>query len=233
MRSANRLNTQMRTIEFIPHFLLHADGSCLVSFGNTKVICAATIENKVPLFLKNTGKGWINAEYSLLPCSTHTRIDREVSKGQPSGRTHEIQRLIARSLRSAVDLDALGEKQIKVDCDVIQADGGTRVASICGGCVALAYALKKMHFKKSPLKYFVAGISCGILNDQVIIDLDYNEDSAAQVDANFVFTQDNQLVEVQGTGENGTFSDEQLIDMLRLAKNNMHAIFAAQKGAVR
>jgi len=234
MRVSNRNFNQCRDIRFIPNYIKHAEGSCLVSFGNTKVICTATLEDKVPIFQKGTGKGWISAEYGMLPRATNTRTDREAVKGKQSGRTQEIQRLISRSLRAAVDLSALGEKQVKIDCDVIQADGGTRTASICGGCVALNLALRKAKCKSNPFKHFVAAISCGIIGDgQAIVDLDYNEDSTAIVDSNFVMMDNGQIVEIQGTGENGSFSEDQLFQMYNLAKVAIADIIELQKAAVK
>jgi ribonuclease PH len=207
MRISGRQKNELRKIEIIPDYLAHPEGSCLISFGNTKVLCAATVEERVPVFLRGTGQGWITAEYSLLPSSTQTRTEREAVKGKQSGRTHEIQRLIGRSLRSSLDLAVLGEKQIKIDCDVIQADGGTRTASICGACVALGLALKKMKFRQSPFKHLVGAISCGIVDGEIVLDLDYIEDSGAEIDANFVMIDSGELVEVQATGENGFFKD--------------------------
>lgn len=229
MRISGRANDEMRKIEVIPDYLSHAEGSCLISFGNTKVLCAVTFEDRVPVFLKGTGKGWISAEYSLLPRSTSTRTDREAVKGKQSGRTHEIQRLIGRSLRASLSLDDLGERQIKIDCDVIQADGGTRTASVCGACIALGLAIKKMKFKHNPFKHLVAGISCGIVAGNSVIDLDFIEDSNAEIDANFVFTDIGDLVEVQATGENGLFNDKQLSEMLSLAREGAKKIFDIQK----
>ena len=229
MRSSKRANDELRKIEMIPNYLSHAEGSCFISYGNTKVLCAVTIEEKVPLFLKGTGKGWVSAEYSLLPRSTETRTEREAIKGKQSGRTVEIQRLIGRSLRACLDLELLGERQIKVDCDVIQADGGTRTASISGACVALGLAMKKLRFKHNPFIHLVAGISCGIVDDEVILDLDYGEDSRAQIDANFVTLENGKIVEVQATGENGCFDDSQLSEMLTLAKKGAAQIFEMQK----
>ena len=229
MRFENRSSDKMRKVEMIPNYLKHAEGSCLVSFGNTKVLCAASVDEKVPPFLRGTGQGWITAEYSLLPRSTSTRTDREAVKGKQSGRTHEIQRLIGRSLRAAVDLTALNEKQIKIDCDVIQADGGTRTASICGACVALGLAIKWMNLPRNPLKHLVAAVSCGMINDEVLLDLDYSEDSTAQVDANFVMIETGRLIEVQATGEQGTISDEQLLQMIKFARAGLQEIFEMQK----
>lgn len=234
MRLSRREFNQRRDISFVTNYVKHAEGSCLVSFGETKVICTATVEDKVPPFQKGTGLGWISAEYGMLPRATNTRTDREAVKGKQTGRTQEIQRLISRSLRAAVDLKALGERHIKIDCDVIQADGGTRTASICGGCVALYLAIQKMHCRSNPFKHFVAAISCGIMKDQqAVVDLNYDEDSTAVVDSNFVLLDNGQIVEVQGTGENGTFSEDQLYQLLNLAKPAITEIIALQKAAVK
>ncbi len=226
MRVDGRKNDEIRHVEIIPNYLKHAEGSCLISFGETKVLCAATVEDKVPSFLKGTGQGWITAEYSLLPRSTENRTEREAVKGKQSGRTHEIQRLIGRSLRTAVDLTALGEKQVKIDCDVIQADGGTRTASICGACVALGLALKKLNVK---LKHLVAAISCGVVNNEVLLDLNYAEDSQAEVDANFVMVETEDLVEIQATGERALLRDRQLLQMLAYSRNGLNKIFEMQR----
>lgn len=234
MRVSRRNFNECRKIEFTSNYIKHAEGSCLVCFGDTKVICTATVEDKVPFFQKGTGNGWISAEYGMLPRATDTRNDREAAKGKQSGRSLEIQRLIGRSLRAAVDLRSLGEKHIKIDCDVIQADGGTRTASICGGCVALNLALRKIHANPKTFKTFVAAISCGILkDDQAVVDLDYAEDSSAIVDSNFVMTESGLLVEVQGTGENGNFSEDQLWQMMSLAKSAIKDIVVLQKEAVK
>ena len=229
MRISGRKNNESRKVQMIPDYLKYAEGSCLISFGNTRVICAATVENKVPLFLKGTGKGWVTAEYSLLPRATQTRTEREVIKGRQSGRTHEIQRLIGRSLRAAMDLEILGERQIKIDCDVIQADGGTRTASVCGACVALGLAIKRMRLKHNPFRNLVAAISCGVVNGEVVLDLDYTEDSQAETDANFVMLDSGDLVEVQATGENGVFDDKQLLEMLNYSREGLKPIFEMQK----
>ena len=226
MRIDGRKNDEIRKVEIIPNYLIHAEGSCLISFGKTKVLCAATVEDKVPSFLKGTGRGWVTAEYSLLPRSTETRTEREAVKGKQSGRTHEIQRLIGRSLRAAVDLSALGERQIKIDCDVIQADGGTRTASICGACVALGLALKNLNLN---LKHLVAAVSCGVINGEVLLDLDYSEDSQAEVDANFVMVDTEDLVEIQATGERSLLKDRQLLQMLTYSRNGLNKIFELQK----
>ena len=213
---------QMREITFEKNINIHADGSCLVKFGNTHVLCLATIEEKVPRWLKNTGKGWVTAEYGMLPRSTNTRMEREAAKGKQSGRTQEIQRLIGRSLRSIVDLDNLGERQIKIDCDVIQADGGTRTASISGGFISLYLAIEKLknnyNLQKPIVKNFIGAVSTGIVNNKAVLDLDYNEDSEAQVDANFVICDSNEISEIQVTGEEFFFNDNQFTEMFSLAK---------------
>tara|TARA_B100000575_G_scaffold293658_1_gene305813 strand:- start:18275 stop:18958 length:684 start_codon:yes stop_codon:yes gene_type:complete len=223
----------MREISFEKNINIHADGSCLVKFGNTHVLCLATIDEKVPHWLKNTGKGWITAEYGMLPRSTNTRMDREAAKGKQSGRTQEIQRLIGRSLRSVTNLSDLGEKQIKIDCDVIQADGGTRTASISGAFVSLYMAIKKLrqqyNIQKPVIKNYIAAVSTGIVDNKLLLDLDYNEDSAAEVDANFVMTATNQISEVQVTGEEFLFEDSQLNEMLDLAKKGIREIIQKQK----
>ena len=229
MRISGRANNELRKVKIIPDFLDHAEGSCLISFGNTKVICAATVENKVPPFLKGSRTGWISAEYSLLPRSTNVRTEREAVKGRQTGRTHEIQRLIGRSLRTAVSLEDLGERQIKIDCDVIQADGGTRTASICGACVAMGLAIKKMRFKHNPLKNLVAAVSCGVVDGSVLLDLDFSEDSKAEVDANFVMVDTGGLVEIQATGEKSTFNSEQLSEMMEFSRIAIEQIFEIQK----
>jgi len=229
MRNDGRKNDELRKIEIIPNYLEHAEGSCLISFGKTKVLCAATVEERVPAFLRGTGQGWITAEYSLLPRSTETRTEREAVKGKQSGRTHEIQRLIGRSLRATTDLVALGERQIKIDCDVIQADGGTRTASISGACVALGLAVKSLKLETNPLKHLVAAVSCGILDGEVILDLDYSEDSNTEVDANFVMVENGDLVEIQATGEKGLLRDRQFLQMLAYSRNGVEKIFEMQK----
>ena len=229
MRNDGRKNDEIRKVEIFPNYLEHAEGSCLISFGKTKVLCAATVEEKVPSFLRGTGQGWVTAEYSLLPRSTETRTERESVKGKQSGRTHEIQRLIGRSLRASVDLAALGERQIKIDCDVIQADGGTRTASICGACVALGLAVKSLELETNLIKHLVAAVSCGIINGEVLLDLDYSEDSQAEVDANFVVVESGDLVEIQATGEKGLLKDRQLLQMLTYSRNGLNQIFEMQK----
>ena len=229
----DRAFNEIREIVFEKNINIHAEGSCLVKFGNTQVICTASIDEKTPPWLRGSGKGWVTAEYSMLPRSTNTRIDRESTKGKLSGRTQEIQRLIGRSLRSVINLKNLGERQIKIDCDVIQADGGTRTASISGGFVALYLAIdnlkKNYNIEKTIIKNFVAAISVGIIENKVCIDLDYNEDSAAEVDANFVICDNGKISEIQATGEEYFFSEEQYQDMFKLAKVGIEKIIAKQK----
>ena len=227
----------MREISFEKNVNIHADGSCLVKFGNTHVLCLATIDEKVPHWLKNTGKGWVTAEYGMLPRSTNTRMDREAAKGKQSGRTQEIQRLIGRSLRSIVDLSNLGERQIKIDCDVIQADGGTRTASISGGFISLYLAIEKLknnyNLQKPIIKNFIGAVSTGIVENKSILDLDYNEDSAAQVDANFVICDSDEISEIQVTGEEFFFNDNQFTEMFTLAKIGVKEIISKQKEALK
>jgi ribonuclease PH len=233
MRPSGRSADQIREISMELGFSRYAEGSCLIKFGNTHVLCTATLEDKAPPFLKGTGKGWITGEYGMLPRSTHDRMPREAAKGKQSGRTQEIQRLVGRSLRAAVDMDALGECQIRVDCDVIQADGGTRTASISGGYVALYQCLQKMVadgvLKKVPIKHQVAAISCGVYKGHPILDLDYDEDSSAETDANFVMTGKGQIIEVQGTAEEKPFSEEELLRMMRLARMGIEQITKMQR----
>ena len=223
----------MREISFEKNVNIHADGSCLVKFGNTHVLCLASIDEKVPHWLKNSGKGWVTAEYGMLPRSTNTRMDREASKGKQSGRTQEIQRLIGRSLRSIIDLENLGERQIKIDCDVIQADGGTRTASISGGFVALYQAISKIkknyNIQKTIVKHFIGAVSIGIIDNKPLLDLDYNEDSKAQVDANFVICDTGSISEIQVTGEEFFFTDNQYNEMYKLAKKGIEEIITNQK----
>lgn len=231
MRTNNRPNNSLRDIELIPHFNPYAEGSCLVKYGNTHVICTASVEEKVPAWLKGQNQGWITAEYAMLPRSAQTRIPRESKK--PAGRTQEIQRLIGRSLRSVVDLSQLKDISICIDCDVIQADGGTRVASITGGFVALYIAIQKLieqkRLKVNPIKEFVAAVSCDIYNGQAILDVDYQEDSNSQVDMNFVITESEKLVEIQGTAEGAPFDEEQFHQMLALGKEGIRQIIVKQK----
>ena len=232
MRHSGRAPDQMRALSFEPGFTRYAEGSCLVSFGETRVLCTASVEDRVPPFLRGKGQGWVTAEYGMLPRATHTRGDREAAKGKQSGRTQEIQRLIGRSLRAVVDLKALGERQILVDCDVIQADGGTRTASISGAWVALRIAVDKLlaakTLAKDPITTQVAAVSCGIHNGTAVLDLDYEEDSTAGSDGNFVLTADGAIVEAQISAEGETFNDEGLLRLLRLARIGCDEIFAAQ-----
>ena len=227
--------SQIRTLEINPNFQPNNQSSCLVKLGNTHVCCSAIIEDRVPGFLRNSGKGWLTAEYGMLPSSTNERMDREAAKGKQSGRTQEIQRLIGRSLRSVINLENLGERQIKIDCDVIQADGGTRTASISGGFVALYQAVlllqKSYNIQKPIVKEFVAAVSAGIIADKPNLDLDYNEDSLAQVDANFIICESGKIAEIQVTGEEYFFSDEQFQLIFNLAKKGVPEIIKKQKEA--
>ena len=236
MRPSGRTPDQMRAISIEPGFTIHAEGSVLVSFGDTRVLCTASIEERVPPFMRGKGEGWITAEYGMLPRATHTRGSREAAKGKQSGRTQEIQRLIGRSLRAAVDLKALGERQITLDCDVIQADGGTRTASISGAWVAMQIAVNGLIAKDllatNPIVTKVAAVSCGIYEGTPVLDLDYIEDSNAHADGNFVLTSDGNIVEVQATAEGATYDEEALLRLLRLARIGCNAIFAAQDAAV-
>ena len=231
-RSDNRQPDQLRPVKITPNFIPTAEGSVLIEVGNTRVICTASIEETVPSFLRNSGKGWISSEYSMLPRSTLTRTPREVTKGRASGRTHEIQRLIGRSLRAVADLNKLGERTLWIDCDVIQADGGTRTASITGAYVALGLALLKLveagTLPALPLRDSVAAISAGIVDGEILLDLCYEEDSRADVDMNFVMTGSGKMVEVQATAEHQAFDDAQLDKMLKLAKAGVQALNAMQ-----
>ena len=232
----DRTFQELRDISFETNVNLHAEGSCLVKFGNTHVLCTASIDEKIPPWIKNSGKGWVTAEYGMLPRSTNSRIDREATKGKQSGRTQEIQRLIGRSLRSIVDLESLGQRQIKVDCDVIQADGGTRTASISGGFVALHQAVthlkKHYNINKPIIKEFLGAVSAGIINDQANLDLNYQEDADAQVDANFVICESGKISEIQVTGEEYFFSDDQFQQIFDLSKNGMAEIINKQKNVL-
>ena len=235
-RPSNRNFDELRNISLEANFSPYAEGSCFAKFGKTHVLCTASVESRLPLWLRNSGKGWITAEYGMLPRSTHSRMDREVTKGKPSGRTQEIQRLIGRSLRSVVDLGKLAEFQIKIDCDVIQADGGTRTASITGAWVALYQAinflLKSGKLSENPIIDQVAAISCGICENQELIDLDYEEDSSAETDGNFVMTSNNGIVEIQTTAEKNPFNKEQFQRLLNLAEIGTKNIFRIQKDAL-
>jgi ribonuclease PH len=229
----NRKNSDLRSIEIIPDYINNADGSCFIKFGNTHVICTASFEDKVPRWLKGSGKGWVTAEYGMLPRSTNERMRREAAVGKIGGRTSEIQRLIGRSLRAGIDLTLLGENLITIDCDVIQADGGTRTASITGGFIALYKCIKILQNKKiintNPIKNHVAAISCGIVKGDVLVDLDYSEDSIADIDANFVMNENNQIIEIQMTGEQTTCSEEQLNQMLTFSKQSIQILVKKQK----
>ena len=236
MRPSGRAPDQMRELTFEPGFTKHAEGACLVSFGETRVLVTASVEDRVPPFLRGKGQGWVTAEYGMLPRATHTRGNREAARGKQSGRTQEIQRLIGRSLRAVVDLPKLGERQIIVDCDVIQADGGTRTAAISGGWVALKIAVDKLLKAKSltadPIVSQVAAVSCGVFEGTAVLDLDYDEDSKAGCDGNFVLTADGSIVEAQVTAEGECYDEELLLRMLRLARIGCGEIFEAQLKAV-
>ncbi len=236
MRPSGRLPNQMRAVSLQPGVSKYAEGSCLAKFGDTHVLCTASVEEKVPPFLRNSGRGWITAEYGMLPRSTGERTEREAAKGKQSGRTQEIQRLIGRSLRAVTDLGSLGERQIKIDCDVIQADGGTRTAAITGAFVALSVAvqglLKARAFTKIPILSNVAAVSCGITDLGPVLDLDYPEDVKARADANFVMTSDGRLVEVQGTAEAAPFSRQELDKLLDLAAEGIASLVQLQNRAI-
>ena len=232
MRPSGRAPDQLRTITFEPGFTKHAEGSCLVSFGDTRVLVTASVEDKVPPFLRGKGQGWVTAEYGMLPRATHTRGNREAAKGKQSGRTQEIQRLIGRSLRAVTDLKLLGERQITLDCDVIQADGGTRTAAISGAWVALRLAVDGLKLDVDPIQRKVAAVSCGIWQGTPVLDLDYDEDSTAGADANFVLTEDGNIAEAQATAEGECYDEEALLRLLRLARMGCGEIFAAQANAV-
>lgn len=236
MRSDGRSPESLRNIVITRNYTKHAEGSVLIEFGDTKVICTASVDESVPPFLRGKGSGWVTAEYSMLPRSTHTRSQRESAKGKIAGRTHEIQRLIGRSLRAVTDLKALGERSIVIDCDVIQADGGTRTASITGAYVALAdacsYLIRKGLLAKSPLVEAVAAVSVGIVESEILLDLNYVEDSSAEVDMNFVMTSSNRFVEVQGTAESNPFSVEEMDGMRKLAIAGIDSLFKKQREAL-
>ncbi|HGO5854600.1 TPA: ribonuclease PH [Mannheimia haemolytica] len=236
MRPNNRANNQVREIKITRNYTRYAEGSVLIEFGETKVLCNATVEESVPRFLKGQQQGWVTAEYGMLPRATHSRTQREAAKGKQGGRTMEIQRLIARSLRAVVDLKALGERTVTVDCDVIQADGGTRTASITGACVALYDAMNKLvadgTLKTNPMKGLVAAISVGIVAGEAVCDLEYVEDSNAETDMNVVMVEDGRLVEVQGTAEGEPFSHEELLTLLDLAKQGISQLVEAQRKAL-
>jgi ribonuclease PH len=236
MRPSKRAADQLRTVTLVPGVAKHAEGSCLVKFGDTHVLTTASLEETAPPFLRGSGRGWVTAEYGMLPRSTHERMRREAAQGKQSGRTQEIQRLVGRSLRAIVDLSALGERQIVIDCDVLQADGGTRTASITGGFVALhqciAFMKKTGMVTKPAIKDHVAAISCGIWKQTPVLDLDYAEDSSAETDANFVMTGAGGLVEIQGTAEGAPFSDEEFGELLKLARKGINELVRLQKDAI-
>ncbi len=236
-RDGGRNFDQIRKVIFEPHFSAYAEGSCLIQMGDTHVVCTASVEERVPPFLRGAGQGWITAEYGMLPRATHSRMDREAVKGKQSGRTQEIQRLIGRALRAVTDLKKLGERQIKIDCDVIRADGGTRTASITGAWVALSVACEHLlqtgMITAMPVTDQVAAISCGLANGQALLDLNYNEDSSASTDANFVLTASGGIVEIQGTAEKTPFRQEQLLEMMGLAQSGCQQLFDQQLAAIR
>ena len=226
----------MRTISFETGVSKHAEGSCLVKFGDTHVLCTASVENRVPPWLRNSGSGWVTAEYGMLPRSTGDRMRREASVGKQSGRTQEIQRLIGRSLRSVIDLNQLGENQISIDCDVIQADGGTRTASISGAFIALKHSvnflMESNEIKKDPIREYLGAVSCGIYRGKPILDLDYKEDSEAEADANFVITEKNKIIEIQATAEQYPFSEKKFSELMDLAKSGIEEIIKKQKSVL-
>jgi ribonuclease PH len=235
-RPSGRAIDQLRAVTLTPGFAKYAEGSCLVKCGDTHVLCTASVEDKVPPFLRNTGAGWVTAEYGMLPRSTHTRTDREAARGKQSGRTQEIQRLIGRALRAVTDLKLLGERQVKIDCDVLQADGGTRTAAITGSYVALHLAFRKMvearQISALPLIDSIAAISCGIHKGTAVLDLDYAEDSEADADANFILTGTGKLVEIQATAEAAPFTEEQFAELLKLARKGIGELTRLQRAAV-
>ena len=236
MRPSGRAADQLRDLKITRNFTKHAEGSVLIECGDTKVICTATLVPGVPRFLKGKGQGWITAEYGMLPRSTHNRVDREAARGKQTGRTIEIQRLIGRSLRAAVDLKKLGERTLTIDCDVIQADGGTRTASITGGFVALADAVKKLvenkKIKENPIVSQIAAISVGVYKGDPVLDLDYPEDSNAETDMNVIMNDKGGFIEIQGTAEGEAFSDEQMVGMLKVARKGINEILQAQRDAL-
>lgn len=236
MRPSGRKANQLRAVEIIPGFAKYAEGSCLIKCGDTHVLCTASVEERVPPFLRNSGRGWITAEYGMLPRATHSRGDREAARGKQSGRTQEIQRLIGRSLRAISDLEAMGERQIRIDCDVLQADGGTRTASITGAYVALHLAFQWMFDKGMiegiPLSGQMAAVSCGIYDGEPVLDLDYAEDSNAGADANFVMTDGGNIIEIQGTAEDKPFPEKQFLTMLALAKTGIAELCTYQRQAL-
>ena len=236
MRPSGRAPADLRPVSIEPGFARHAEGSCLIRMGGTEVLCAASVESRVPPFLRNSGQGWVTAEYGMLPRATHTRGDREAARGKQSGRTQEIQRLVGRSLRAVVDRAALGEMSVTLDCDVLNADGGTRCAAITGAWVALSLALRHLVrgnvLKAVPLTGQVAAVSCGIVGGEPLLDLDYAEDSGADADANFVLTDAGGIVEIQGTAEKAPFSEAQFAELMALARRGTTHLFAAQRAAL-
>ena len=233
IKRVTRKNTDLREINLQNKFSPYAEGSCFVKFGDTHIICTASVEERVPMWLRGKQQGWITAEYGMIPRATHSRVDRDISKGKISGRSQEIQRLIGRSLRSAINLNELGERQIKIDCDVIQADGGTRTASISGAWIALYDAVKFLmsqgKITKNPIKNQIAAISCGIINEEIFIDLDYNEDSNATVDGNFVLTDNKEIIEIQSSSEQKPISKTSFLKMYELVENKIEIIFQKQR----
>jgi ribonuclease PH len=236
MRPSQRQNNELRNITLTRNFTKHAEGSVLVEFGDTKVICTASINESVPHFLKGKKTGWLTAEYGMLPRSTNDRMNREAARGKQTGRTQEIQRLIGRSLRAAIDLTKLGERTLHIDCDVIQADGGTRTASITGACVAvqdaIAQLIEKKNLKENPIRFLIAAVSVGIFEEHAVLDLDYAEDSNAETDMNIVMAEDGGIIEIQGTAEGKTFSRSELDEMMSLAEAGIQSLFEAQRNAI-
>ncbi len=236
MRPSGRAADALRDVSFATGFARHAEGSCLIRMGGTEVLCTASVEGRVPGFLRGTGQGWVTAEYGMLPRATHTRGDREAARGKQSGRTQEIQRLIGRSLRAVVDRGAMGECSITLDCDVLNADGGTRCASITGAWVALSLAFRHLQrnrvITKSPMSGQVAAVSCGLVGGSAVLDLDYAEDSGAEADANFVLTEGGGIVEIQGTAEKAPFSEEQFSQLMQLAKQGTARLYGMQRAAL-
>ena len=237
MRPSGREASQMREVRFVPDYTMHAEGSVLAEFGNTRVLCTASVEERVPAWMRNSRRGWVTGEYGMLPRSTHTRSGREASRGKQGGRTLEIQRLIGRSLRAVTDLDALGERSLTLDCDVIQADGGTRTASISGAFVALAIAMQRLQaagqLRENPLHGHVAAISVGIYRGVPVLDLDYDEDSQAETDMNVVMNDAGHFIEVQGTAEGHAFTDDEFAAMIGLARAGIKEIIVAQDEAIK
>ncbi len=236
MRPSGRAADALREVSFTTGFAHHAEGSCLIRMGGTEVLCTASVEGRVPGFLRGTGQGWVTAEYGMLPRATHTRGDREAARGKQSGRTQEIQRLIGRSLRAVVDRSAMGECSITLDCDVLNADGGTRCASITGAWVALSLAFRHLErnrvIARSPMSGQVAAVSCGLVGGAAVLDLDYAEDSGAEADANFVLTEGGGIVEIQGTAEKAPFSEEQFLQLMQLAKHGTAQLYEMQRAAL-